>query len=87
MDYERICRMKDLQGRDLIIVAGVSVTRTLPLGSPADVRRELDWLVRQGPRTGLFLGASSSITPGVPWENLRTLIEGLAYYRTHGRDS
>ena len=85
MDYERICRMKDRQGRDLLIVAGVSVTRTLPLGTPADVRRELDWLVRAGPRTGLFLGASSSIAPGVPWANLQTFIEGLAYYRTHGR--
>ena len=86
MDYERICRMKDRDGRDLIIVAGASVTRTLPLGSPADVRRELDWLVRYGPRTGLFLAASSSITPGVPWENLHALIEGLTHYRTHGRD-
>jgi hypothetical protein len=85
MDYERICRMKDREGRDLIIVAGVSVTRTLPLGSPADVRRELDWLVQHGPRTGLFLAASSSITPGVPWENLQTFIEGLQYYRSHGR--
>lgn len=85
MDYERICRLKDRDGRDLIIVAGVSVTRTLPLGTPAAVRRELDWLVRTGPRAGLFLGASSSIAPGVPWENLQTFIEGLAYYRTHGR--
>jgi hypothetical protein len=85
MDYERICRMHDRDGRELIIVAGVSVTRTLPLGSAADVRRELDWLVREGPPTGLFLAASSSITPGVPWENLQTLIEGLAYYRVHGR--
>ena len=34
---------------------------------------------------GLFLGGSSSITPGVPHENLRALIEGLAHYRTHGR--
>ncbi len=86
MDYERICRMRDRHGEELLIIAGVSVTRTLPLGTPADVRRELDWLVRCGPRRGLFLGASSSITPGVPWENLRTLIEGLAYYRTRGRE-
>jgi hypothetical protein len=85
MDYERICRLKGRSGEDLLIVAGVSVTRTLPLGSPADVRRELDWLVRCGPERGLFLAASSSITPGVPWENLRTLVEGLAYYRMHGR--
>jgi hypothetical protein len=42
--------------------------------------------VRCGPETGLFLGASSSITPGVPWQNLATLVEGLTYYRTQGRD-
>lgn len=83
MDYERICRMKDRHGEDLLIVAGVSVTRTLPLGTPDDVRRELEWLVRYGPPRGLFLGASSSVAPGVPWENLRTFIEGLAYYRSH----
>ena len=86
MDYEAICRMKARDGDDLLIMAGVSVTTTLPMGTPADVKRELDWLVEYGPRTGLFLGASSSVTPGVPWENLQTCIEGLTYYRTHGRN-
>ena len=81
MDYARICRMKTREGEELIIMGGVSVTRTLPYGRPGDVKRELDWLVENGPRTGLFLGGSSSITPGVPWENVRTLVEGLAYYR------
>jgi len=61
------------------------VTRTLPLGTPAGVRQEMEWLVDNGPRTGLFLGASSSIAPGVPWENLKAFIEGLSYYRVHGR--
>lgn len=83
MDYERICRMRTRGGEPLLIYAGVSVTRTLPFGTPADVRRELDWLVSHGPRTSLFLGASSSITPGVKWENLHALIEGLAHYRKH----
>lgn len=85
MDYEKICRMKTRQGEDLIIIAGVSVTRTLPHGSPAGVKREMRWLVENGPRTGLFLGCSSSVTPGVPWENIETLVEGLRYYRAHGR--
>ena len=71
--------------RDLIIIGGVSVTRTLPSGKPADVKRELEWLVRCGPKTGLFLGGSSSIAPGVPWENMRTMVEGFQYYRQHGR--
>ncbi|MCX7935767.1 MAG: hypothetical protein N3A66_10980, partial [Planctomycetota bacterium] len=85
MDYEKICRLRAQDGSDLLIIAGVSVTRTLPHGTPEDVKRELRWLVEQGPRRGLFLACSSSIAPGVPWENLKTLVEGFHYYREHGR--
>jgi len=85
MDYERLCRMKARDGSDLLILAGVSVSTTLPYGTAAGVRRELRRLVEAGPRTGLFLGGSSSITPGVPWENLQALAEGLAHYRKAGR--
>jgi len=85
MDYERICRMKARDGSDLVIIGGVSVSRTLPMGTPQDVRREVTWLVEKGPRTGLFLGGSSSITPGVPGENLDALLEGLRHYRRRGR--
>ena len=81
MDYERICGMKTRDGGDLFIIAGVSVTTTLPHGKPADVRREMDWLVAKGPRVGLMLGCSSSIAPGVPLENIKTLIEGFRHYR------
>ena len=86
MDYEKICKMKTTQGDDLIIVGGVSVTRTLPMGTPSDVKKEIDWLVNSGPRTGLFLAGSSSVAPGVSWENMEVLIEGFKYYRTHGRN-
>ena len=85
MDYEQICRMKSRDGDDLIIIAGVSVTTTLPYGNPHDVKRQLDWLVENGPRTGLFLGCSSSVTPGVPWANIQALVEGLQYYRERRR--
>lgn len=85
MDYEKICRMKTRDGEDLIMLAGVSVTTTLPMGTPADVKKQMEWLVEHGPRTGLFLTVSSSVTPGVPWENMKTLWDGLLYYREHGR--
>ena len=85
MDYPRICAMKTREGDDLLIIAGVSVTRTLPFGAPADVKREITWLVENGPRSGLFLGGSSSIAPGVPWENLEMLVEGFRYYYRYGR--
>jgi hypothetical protein len=85
MDYEKICGMKTREGEELLIIAGVSVTRTLPFGAPEDVKREIDFLVEHGPKGRLFLGGSSSIAPGVSWENLVTLRDGLAWYREHGR--
>ena len=85
VDYRKICGMKAHDGAELLIIAGVSVTRTLPYGTPEDVREEMKFLVENGPRRGLFLGASSSITPGVPWENLKALVEGFRHYRTRGR--
>ncbi len=85
MDYPAICQIKARDGSSLMIQAGSSVTRTLPHGKPNDVKKELDWLVQNGPPTGLFLGESSSMVPGVPWENLKTLIEGLEYYKNEGR--
>jgi hypothetical protein len=85
MDYAKICRMKTRDGNGLLIIAGVSVTRTLPHGTAADVKKEIDRLVTDGPKQGLMLGCSSSMAPGVPAENLHTMIEGFEYYREHGR--
>ena len=85
MDYEKICAMKTNDGDSLVIIGGVSVTTTLPMGTPDDVKKEMAWLVENGPKTGLFLGCSSSIAPGVPWKNIKALIEGLKYYRLRGR--
>ena len=81
MDYPRICAMKSRTGEDLIIIAGVSVTTTLPFGTPVDVRDQIRWLVDMGPRRGLLLGGSSTIAPGTPFENIQTLVEGFAHYR------
>lgn len=85
MDYVRICGMKDRLGRSLVIQAGVSVTRELPLGRPGDVREQMRFLVEHGPETGLFLSLSSSCTPGTPWENIAAAVEGLRHYRVNGR--
>ena len=85
MDYVKICKMKTKAGEDLHIIGGVSVTRTLPFGKPEDVRKEIQWLVKNGPKTGLLLGGSSSIAPGVSLENMTAFVDGLKYYREHGR--
>jgi hypothetical protein len=85
MDYIKICNMRSKHGESLLIIGGVSVTTTMPRGTPEDVRRELRFLVDNGPKTGLFLGFSSSLAPGAPWENVIAVKEGFEYYRTHGR--
>jgi hypothetical protein len=85
MDYINLCKMKDRNGAGLVIQAGVSVTRELPMGTPADVRRQVDFLVENGPATGLFLQFSSSCVPGTPFANIQTAIEAMRYYRTKGR--
>ncbi len=83
MDYLKICGMRTRENEPLIIWAGVSVTTTLPHGTPSDVKREMKFLVENGPGAGLFLLSSSSITPGVPWKNIKTFIEGLQYYKEY----
>lgn len=85
MDYVKICRMRAKNGDPLVIQAGLSVTRELPLGNPADVKQQMAFLVEHGPPTGLFLSLSSSCAPGTPWENIKTAVEGMSYYRQHGR--
>ena len=85
MDYEKICKMTDRNGSPLMIWGGVSVTQTLPNGSPEDVKKEIKWLVKYAPEVGFALAGSSSIAPGTNHENIRTMLEGLKYYREHGR--
>jgi hypothetical protein len=85
MDYPYICNLKAKNGKTMVIEAGVSVTRELPMGKPADVKRQLKELVEYGPKTGLFLGLSSSCVPGTPYENIIAATEGMRYYKEHGR--
>ena len=83
VDLKHLCSLRGRDGRPLYIKAGVSVTTTLPFGTPADVRREMDEIVGIHGDAVLSLGCTSSVTPGVPSANLDALIEGLNYYRNH----
>jgi hypothetical protein len=85
MDYEKLSATKTRDGEDLVLLAGLSSTDgVLRTGTPDDVRRKLKWLVEKGPRTGLFI-ASMGVYPDMPWENVKTYVEGIQHYRKHGR--
>ncbi|MBS7262604.1 MAG: hypothetical protein KIG36_03235 [Eubacteriales bacterium] len=83
VDFAGMCKLRGNDGRPLFMLAGASVTRTLPFKTPADVRAELDWLVDVHGDTALVLGCSSSMAPGVSSENVDALLAGLKYYQTH----
>ena len=83
VDFAELCKRRGNDGKPLFMLAGVSVTKTLPFKTPSDVRAELDYLVSVHGDTALMLGCSSSMTPGVSSENIDTLIEGLHYYKKH----
>jgi len=83
VDLKHLCSLRGRDGQPLYIKAGVSVTTTLPFGTPSDVRRELDYIVEVHGKSALSIGCTSSVTPGVSSANLDALIEGLNYYKTH----
>lgn len=69
-------------GKDLALYGTISMQRTLALGSPQDVRKEVHSRVEEcGFDGGLILAPSNVITDDIPIENVVTLyetIKGLA---------
>ena len=83
VDFAQLCKLRGNDGQPLFMIAGASVTRTIPKGTPQDVRAELDYFVEVHGDTALTLSCSSSMAPGVSTENIDALIEGLRYYKNH----
>jgi hypothetical protein len=82
MDPYEIRKLRSRSGEEPILFAGLSVTRTLPFGTPADVKYEVDYLLdaTDGGR-GMFLFSSNVIGVEVPPDNVRT-----AYQYVKARD-
>jgi uroporphyrinogen decarboxylase len=72
MDVESI--LQSYRGK-LAFWGGLSVQRTLPRGTPDDVRREVKKLWELGKNGGYVLSPSHDLTPDIPTENLVALIE------------
>jgi hypothetical protein len=71
-------------GNDICIWAGMDVQRTIPYGSPEDVRREVrfmfDTYYRKSGR--LILAAGNNMTADTPLESLRALLDEALRYGT-----
>lgn len=69
-------KMKDAHGRVLCFEGGVSVQRTLPFGTPTQVREEVEHLISTlGKGGGYILGPSHAIQAGTPPENILAMFE------------
>jgi hypothetical protein len=82
--YELGVELSDLRslrgplGEELLFFAGLSVTRTLPFGTPEDARAEVDYLLdsTDGGK-GMFLFTSNVTGVEVPLANIRAAYEHL----------
>ncbi len=63
--------LKDTYGERLSFHGGIDIIRTLPLGTPAEVRAEVRQCVRTlGKNGGYILASSHHIQPNTPLENV-----------------
>ena len=69
-------RMKESYGERLSFEGGVSVQKTLPFGTPEQVREEVEFLITTlGKGGGYILGPSHAIQAGTPPENILAMFE------------
>jgi uroporphyrinogen decarboxylase len=69
-------KIKRLHGDQLSFWGTVSVQRTMPKGTPEDVRREVRARLREvGYNGGLILAPAHVLGPEVPWENIVAFFE------------
>ena len=72
MDVEAL--LKKYRGR-LAFYGGLSTQRTLPYGTPQDVRNETRWLLELGRQGGYIFAPAHSVQGDVPLENMLAFIE------------
>jgi len=78
MDLEWIVDLKTRDGDPLLIFGPISVTKTLPHGTPDDVRAEVRWALETcREKASLVYFTSNTINPDTPLENVRTLWESV----------
>ena len=79
-------KLKAAYGDQLSFQGGVSVQRTLPFGTPDQVREEVESLISTlGRNGGYILGPSHCIQAGTPPENIYAMFETARRFYPHRR--
>ncbi len=74
-------RLKREYGRQIAFWGGIDTQRVLPLGTPEDVRREVQRRIADlGPGGGYILGAVHNVQAEVPPQNILAMIEAAREY-------
>lgn len=73
-----VVEMKKQFGKHLTFHGGISTQKTLPYGTPDDVRAEVRWLIENIGKDGGYVACPAHCIPGdVPLENMLALVEAL----------
>lgn len=82
-----LSRLKESYGDRLAFFGGIDIQRTLPLGSPRQVKREVKNCIESAARGGGYLLAPAhNIQPDTPFENINALYEGVERYGRYPLD-
>lgn len=73
--------LKKRYGDRLILVGGIDCSQLLPLGTPDDIRQEVQRAMQvAAPGGGFFIGSSSEVNPATPLENVLAFYEACHEY-------
>ena len=76
--------LKNEYGADLSFWGGIGVQTTMPFGSPEDVHKSVQSLIRRaGSGGGLLVAPSHVIEHDVPWQNIRAFIDAMNQYGSY----
>ncbi len=71
IDLYDLAKLRSLKGEPLLFFTGLSVSRTLPLGTPEDIRAEVEYfLAATDGGQGMFLFTSNVTGVEVPYQNI-----------------
>lgn len=74
MDLQWIVERRARNGDPLLIYGPMSVTKTLPHGTPEDVRAEVEWAMNVcRDKASLVFFTSNTLVPDIPLDNIRAL--------------